>query len=720
MRRRTRRTAPAGGASSTTGPQLITTRTRRATESDGDPGLDHEIVLPIGKLQPVEIARRFAPHERRDRAGSVELPTDKSSLGATDMLSSPSKYRSMRAVPGTSAEGDEDVADDELYEAGTVTIEDMTDMILPSMLQYTSKIYKHVSTLEDSTPKRSWWRRLHFIDQHYAPARHVFVSDGEPFISPSDFERAWPGPEESKSFYAAQDIIRTANLVSLIKTAILVPNGLDQPDVVFRRLNNYFPQVFMANSTLNLREIEESYDLAFRIRACLLAELMRQDDRQNAPTLAAGLFCQGVAPRTAKKAKELLQNGPYQSFSSIDVNNAGDLSKVHSARMVDLIACLSHKDKGENLRVLEEAYQPANLLDSLADWARRIYKQLKTDTRGKVGLGGGSAHGIIGDPLPASRSSQGTETTAQRREYLSEIESDSEPESYEEPIQRTEALRASYIDGTATLDRPVSLIHGEPKGTPPSNQQASRILALDLDALVDEERSIRLPSSSRNTQRPPADRNNSVPPSANGPKTGSKRPRVEDEDELDDDEFETNHRPTNGTKRAMRENPASTGPRREGPKTSQLGVAEMPYLQPSSSRGVGVFEILSTQARDAARIARLQQHRPYGVKKREFWNEEDTAQLVKAIPEHYCSWSQIAKVKNLFSTSRSQQSIRDKARNIKVDLLKADKPLFVGFDGIALGKKERAAIEAAGRNPDRLESDVRDGYVTNNLLIPKD
>lgn len=73
-----------------------------------------------------------------------------------------------------------------------------------------------------------------------------------------------------------------------------------------------------------------------------------------------------------------------------------------------------------------------------------------------------------------------------------------------------------------------------------------------------------------------------------------------------------------------------------------------------------------------------------------------------------------------FETPRTQQQIRDKARNIKVDFLKADSPLPAGFDGIALGKKERTAVINARRNPDRREDDVDDyGHVNNNYYDPE-
>lgn len=100
-----------------------------------------------------------------------------------------------------------------------------------------------------------------------------------------------------------------------------------------------------------------------------------------------------------------------------------------------------------------------------------------------------------------------------------------------------------------------------------------------------------------------------------------------------------------------------------------------------------------------------------GTKKPQYrspWPAEDTAKLIAAISKHGCSWSVLEAVLNTLSTPRSQQQIRDKARNMKVDFLLGDLPLPHGFDGIALGKKEREKVISYERNPDREEADIDD------------
>jgi hypothetical protein len=110
-----------------------------------------------------------------------------------------------------------------------------------------------------------------------------------------------------------------------------------------------------------------------------------------------------------------------------------------------------------------------------------------------------------------------------------------------------------------------------------------------------------------------------------------------------------------------------------------------------------------------------------GPQRRTFWPDEDVVKLISAVSEYECAWSTIeAKMVTHFSVPRNQQAIRDKARNLKVDFLKADLVLPAGFDNIALGKKERDLVIKCRRNPDRMEADVRDGIVINEIYLPPD
>ncbi|KAK4649585.1 uncharacterized protein QC761_120310 [Podospora bellae-mahoneyi] len=95
---------------------------------------------------------------------------------------------------------------------------------------------------------------------------------------------------------------------------------------------------------------------------------------------------------------------------------------------------------------------------------------------------------------------------------------------------------------------------------------------------------------------------------------------------------------------------------------------------------------------------------------RSAWVRNDVRELVKAVHTYGCKWSVIEKqIKegNIhFERPRDQQALRDKARLLKQDFLKVDGVLPKGFDLVVLGKKEREAVKACGKNPDRKESDL--------------
>ncbi|KAK4102709.1 hypothetical protein N658DRAFT_494745 [Parathielavia hyrcaniae] len=92
------------------------------------------------------------------------------------------------------------------------------------------------------------------------------------------------------------------------------------------------------------------------------------------------------------------------------------------------------------------------------------------------------------------------------------------------------------------------------------------------------------------------------------------------------------------------------------------------------------------------------------------WVRNDVALLVKAVNTYQCKWSAIEKEIKAgtipFQRPRDQQALRDKARLLKQDFLKADALLPRGFDLVVLGKKEIAAVKAVGKNPFRKETDV--------------
>ncbi|KAH6697062.1 hypothetical protein F5X68DRAFT_186055 [Plectosphaerella plurivora] len=177
-----------------------------------------------------------------------------------------------------------------------------------------------------------------------------------------------------------------------------------------------------------------------------------------------------------------------------------------------------------------------------------------------------------------------------------------------------------------------------------------------------------------------------------------------------------------------RPRPRPADPEEEDPFASpRLSAPHRPQpASPAPSATQINFEAIHQRNRLHAAAARPQQRIP--------WSNEDTHKLLGFIAEHGCSWKILHEMANPvkksddppekpapphnprvhFSVYRNQQAIRDKARNLKVDFLKADMVLPTGFDNVVLSKKEIALLQSRHRNPDRREADVdARGFATN-------
>ncbi|KAI3538987.1 hypothetical protein CABS01_03359 [Colletotrichum abscissum] len=189
---------------------------------------------------------------------------------------------------------------------------------------------------------------------------------------------------------------------------------------------------------------------------------------------------------------------------------------------------------------------------------------------------------------------------------------------------------------------------------------------------------------------------------------------------------------TTATTTALQRRPRSSLPTSAPASSAPASTSASRSSVSSTATTVASFREINEMNRRPASRAGPQQRVP--------WSDKDTHRLIRLIEHHNCLWAliakrQIAAAGNLgggyggdsfeeredcvFDHPRDQQAIRDKARNLKVDLLKADLNLYPGFDGIALGKKERLALIGRGKNPDRREGDVdAAGEPTHTEYVP--
>ncbi|KAI4591497.1 hypothetical protein KJ359_013310 [Pestalotiopsis sp. 9143b] len=699
-----------------------------------------------GNYQPSKVARRTAPpRSQRDESAEVEFSQSQEE-GMTQLQGKAGLSRSA-AVPATSPIPEDDQLDEEAQED---RLQDVIDFTIHDLASRADRLHDFVKKAELSSPAEISWPRLEKIQESFDEQRQKMTSSKKHFIDPRELHGFLDGLKRSEHAEQALTTLTLANTALLRKFALEISNGKKESQSVLEELDDYFPNMF--KSPESAEDPLSEYDLSFRIRCLILANEVKTNTDMSPILLAADLFCDPDAvaeiketQKQVKAAKELLTEGPHLDIGQAHTAAKGDeLNRKHAVNMQTLCTRLSQKNRTENVRALEAAYPEKLLWEDLAEWAgERYQKNLAGPVKDK-----GKAPMYLSQATQGSRQNPAA-ASARSSQVLSQVngsrfrasngrgdddrvidlsrDSDSDEEE-EESIVRTGAPRGSYFDGTAVLgsrDRDLIRQHrATPHRTiPPSNQSLVQnpLGNVDTEELVSSFRQFLASQPER-----------------------QKRPRGEVSAYGDEDEDEHNlessfmHGDLEGSTMHSRRTGRSL-PKRLRMTNSQHVRSGSVYGEPSTSQfsryrehsiaqsNLGyddeqVVEIapediplLTQKARANTRMGR--EHRP--AQRRQKWDPIDSAALIRAIPQFSCGWSQMES-ENLFMVPRSQQQIRDKARNLKVDFLKADAPLPRGFDGVVLGKKEIDAVQALGRNPFRMENDLDNyGHPVNTVWDPE-
>ncbi|KAK5940321.1 hypothetical protein PMZ80_007741 [Knufia obscura] len=117
------------------------------------------------------------------------------------------------------------------------------------------------------------------------------------------------------------------------------------------------------------------------------------------------------------------------------------------------------------------------------------------------------------------------------------------------------------------------------------------------------------------------------------------------------------------------------------------------------------YEQYQATKREAAANVRLASlvtsaTRPRPPQVRRPWSEEEVIRLWDLMGKHGTSWSMIKNADNLMDEpklgGRSQVQLKDKARNMKLDFLKAERPLPVELEGVTISKGHREMLRGIG------------------------
>jgi hypothetical protein len=389
-RRGQQSSAPSSSAQTT----RQTRRQASRVEADVTKNTKEEGQVPVGKLQPSKVPRRFAPHART-RGQSVESLATDDLANATDGVlskrpseSTPSSSSQHLLMPsaGDPDEHEQDVPEDQEEDGDadewlSASAQDIMDIVLPDIVRCNERLYEHIQSLDSDPPTRSWWARLRLIEGLYSSARRSLAPGQSHFIDLKVLEERLPGIDrDSKSFHAARATLCSANLASLIKLIVQVGNQRVELGSVIGQIEDGFPVMFDAHLKHGPGINMVTYDLAFRLHCRFLIEGMRTVG-SNPFVMAVKVFCSEDAPSTVKQAKAMLLAGPYQDFARVDVNGQGEVAEMHSGRMKALCSHLSrHQQRSETLKELEIAYPLDGLLAELDVWALSALE----DTEGRV------------------------------------------------------------------------------------------------------------------------------------------------------------------------------------------------------------------------------------------------------------------------------------------------------------------------------------------------
>ncbi|CAG8976934.1 hypothetical protein HYALB_00008845 [Hymenoscyphus albidus] len=205
----------------------------------------------------------------------------------------------------------------------------------------------------------------------------------------------------------------------------------------------------------------------------------------------------------------------------------------------------------------------------------------------------------------------------------------------------------------------------------------------------------------------------------------SRRPVIVESEDSEDEGFEQDKRAPNPRKRVRVQHrrepsveieqatasnsrqrstePQAARPRDEDHAARRRQKQEEARLQASARDGddedddddesVVAFPATAAIARKLARMntAMAKAARPAAARGRSYWSPSDEQELVRMIEKHGCAWSVIER-KARFDVERNQVQLKDKARNMKVNFIKAKVDLPYNFDQVTIGKKELAII----------------------------
>ncbi|KAF4992367.1 hypothetical protein FGRMN_7223 [Fusarium graminum] len=669
-----------------------------------------ESVKPNRVLQKDPVPRRNAPHYARSPSSIPSIPLRPDD--ETEFYDEDEEYETGLQ---DEEEYDQEVQDDEVGSQLEVTehreqsqVDLVIDPAQQKILQLTAPDLARAADslfacLQQRDPDQDIFRGSLSIKRRafYNIRAEYYTLDQEgtePFIDFAQFLTQNFTP--SQVFTAS--LIARSNVVSAFDKLYDIKEEEASDTFTFlQTLNKVMPSFFTIADGM-FQHAECTLDL----RTWLFVQVFSQPDNEiDYRDLLASLFCRDPE-RLGTNDEEAIPNDYPTLFAGKYFRELGgkdhDLDELCSTRISHILGIVRGNNRDVAAAQLIEEFPVHNLVDELQKCWVSLYKLLSDEE---------SVRAVTEPPIEYQ---QGMDDSQSGGDFGSESQSIVRIGSQEvEPslfVDQT-SLRALHGDNRARLSAP-----------PPNQQRAVSGSAVPHDYYQHTNADL------MRSPFPPA-RSLRLGHNANANnERGQKRPRPIAEDD-EEDPFETDSRHVDPAKRdELRRRmppppvpqPVSRPPQKHGPAPPQSSGSDFPSFQQESSlesngrlaskspsASMPDFDAIRIAASQRAKEARMADNERQGGKQRVQWSQHDSQVLIDLIAEYGVRWSTIENHGGkLFEYPRNQQAYRDRARNIKTELLIIDVALPPNFDGVALSNKEIQKIKAAGKNPHRRENDV--------------
>lgn len=243
---------------------------------------------------------------------------------------------------------------------------------VPELLRLSGSIHAQLKAMGDDLPSTADLMRLDMIKLSFDTWRNMLAQDDVMFINlkQTPFNRI--GGDDVASRANAETALCSVNLVSLLTAILKAKQGKADVVLLLQDLDDVFPMLFVPTTQ---ERNNETFDLAFRIRCCVLAESLAGSSQDSALYLAANIFCE-KAHVDAESAQETLEAGPYRQLANVNLNEDGTPREVFHTRLKQLLSQMSHGGEPEFRAFLDETYSQETLTADLKTWAMNKLEQL--------------------------------------------------------------------------------------------------------------------------------------------------------------------------------------------------------------------------------------------------------------------------------------------------------------------------------------------------------